>query len=158
MAKKATRAIPKGYHTVTPSLCIDGADRAMEWYQKALGAERISRFPSPDGKLMHGEISIGDSRVYVADPMMDAKDPKALGGSPVSLFVYVENCDALYDQAVRAGATASMPVADQFWGDRMGMFTDPFGYRWMIATRKEDLTPEEMATRGEEFFKRMGKP
>ena len=158
MATKKVRAIPEGHHTVTPNLCVDGADRAIAWYRKAMNAEPISRAATPEGKVMHAEVMIGDSRINLHDPLMGGKDPKALGGSPASLFVYVEDCDAAFDQAVRAGATVRMPMGDQFWGDRMGGFTDPFGYDWMIATHEEDLTPEELQRRQEEFYRRMGKP
>ena len=156
MAKKA-QAIPKGYHTVTPSLCVAGADRAIEFYKRALGAEEIMRFPAPDGKIMHAEIRIGNSIVMLNDAMMGAKGPKAAGGSPASLWIYVDDADALFNRAVAAGASvANGPmgaVADQFWGDRCGTFTDPHGYRWTIATRKEDLSKEEMDQRQTEWMR-----
>jgi len=106
---------------------------------------------------MHAELKIGDSRIFVNDPVMDGKGPKAYGGSPASLWLYVEDCDALFNRAVTAGAQVRMPVDNQFWGDRMGAFVDPHGYSWSVATRKEDLTKEEMDRRGQEFFKAFAK-
>ena len=153
---KAQSPVPKGYHTITPHLVLDHAAAAIDWYKRALGIEELSRATGPDGKVMHAELRIGDSRIMVNDPMMGSKGPKAFGGSPVSLWIYVEDCDTLFNRAVAAGAKVEGPMSqltDQFWGDRTGMFTDPFGYRWSIATHKEDLTREEMEKRGAEFFK-----
>ncbi len=155
---KAARAIPEGYHTVTPQLTLDDAARAIEWYKKALGAEEVMRSTGPDGKVMHADLRIGDSRIMVNDAMMGGKGPKAIGGSPASLWVYVADCDSLFDRAVGAGAQVAFPMVDQFWGDRSGSITDPAGYRWTIATHKEDLTPEEMQQRQAEFFKQMQQP
>jgi PhnB protein len=153
---KAKKAVPDGYHTVTMALTLDNAAAAIEWYKKALGAEEIARASGPDGKIMHAEIRIGDSRIMVNDPMMGAKGPNAFGGSPASLWLYVEDCDALFNRAVAAGATV-LPgmgaMADQFWGDRSGSFSDPHGYRWTIASHKEDLTPQEMQQRQDAFMK-----
>lgn len=154
---KAKRPIPEGYHTVTPQLTLDDAQRAIDWYRKGLGAEETSRFTGPDGKIMHAEIRIGDSRLMVNDPVMDGKGPKAVGGSPAALWIYVEDCDALFKRAVDAGAQVKMQMADQFWGDRCGTITDPAGYQWTIATRKEELTRDEMDRRGKEFFKQFEK-
>jgi PhnB protein len=151
---KAARPVPEGYHTITPQLTLDNAAETIEWYKKALGAKEISRSVGPDGKIMHAEIQIGDSRVMVNDVMM-GKGPKAFGGSPASLWVYVDNCDELFNRAVSAGAQVEMPLADQFWGDRGGAIKDPAGYGWWIATRKEDVTPAEMKQRADEFFKQM---
>jgi PhnB protein len=151
---KAARPVPEGYHTITPQLTLDNAAETIEWYKKALGAKEISRSVGPDGKVMHAEIQIGDSRVMVNDVMM-GKGPLAYGGSPASLWLYVENCDELFNRAVGAGAKVEMPLADQFWGDRGGAIKDPAGYGWWIATRKEDFTPAEMKQRAEEFFKQM---
>ena len=150
---KAKRAVPEGYHNVTPQLTLDHAAEAIDWYKKALGAEEISRSVGPDGKIMHAEIRIGDSRIMLNDALMGAKGPAAYGGSPASLWLFVEDCDALFNRAVGAGAKVGMPIADQFWGDRMGNVADPYGYTWSIATRKEDLTLEEMNRRAAEFFK-----
>src|SRR6266850_4136282 len=152
---KAKKAIPEGFHTVTPQLTLDNAGPAIDWYKKALGAEEVSRAVGPDGKIMHAELRIGDSRIMLNDPMMGGKGPKALGGSPASLWVYVEDCDALFNRAVSAGGkvTPQGAMTDQFWGDRSGTFTDPHGYTWSIATHKEDLTPQEMKQRQDEFMK-----
>jgi PhnB protein len=153
---KAKSPVPEGYHTVTPQLTLDNAAQAIDWYKKALSAEEVSRAMGPDGKVMHAEIRIGDSRIMVNDQMMGAKTPQTLGGSPASLWVYVADCDKLFNQAVAAGAKV-LPgmgqLQDQFWGDRSGSFTDPAGYQWTIATHKEDLTPEEMKQRQDEFMK-----
>ena len=156
---KAKSAIPEGHHTVTPQLTLDNAAQALEWYTKALGAEEVSRAVGPDGKIMHAEIKVGNSRIMVNDAMMGAKGPKALGGSPASLWLYVEDCDSLFNRAVAAGGQVAHggmgQMQDQFWGDRSGTFIDPHGYQWTIATHKEDLTPAEIAQRSEAFFKEM---
>jgi len=153
---KAARAVPAGYHTITPQLTLDHGPEAIEWYKKALGAEEISRSVGPDGKIMHAELKIGDSRFMVNDAMMGNKGPKDFAGSPAGLWLFVENSDALFDRAVSAGAKVQMPMDDQFWGDRAGAIIDSSGYVWWIATRKEDLTPDEMNQRAAEFFKQMG--
>ncbi len=154
---KAKHPVPEGFHTVTPQLILDDAAQTIEWYKKALGAEEMGRAVGPDGKILHSELRIGDSRIMVNDAMMGGKGPKAMGGSPASLWVYVENCDALYTRAVNAGAQVPPgpmgQMADQFWGDRCGTLIDPAGYRWTIATRKEDLTREEMERRQAEWMK-----
>ncbi len=155
---KAAKPVPAGYHTISPQLTLDDAARTIDWYKKALGAEEVSRSVGPDGKIMHAELRIGDSRFMMNDVMMGGKGPKAFGGSPASLWVFVENSDALFGRAVREGATVQMPMADQFWGDRAGAVSDPAGYTWWIATRKEDLTPGEMNARAVEFFKQMAQP
>jgi uncharacterized glyoxalase superfamily protein PhnB len=153
MATKA-QAIPKGYHTVTPSLVIDGAAKALDFYKKALEAEELMRFPGPDGTIMHAEIRIGDSRIMLGDEMPEqgGRGPKSYGGTPVSFFVYRENVDAAWKRAVEAGGKTIMPLADQFWGDRAGCFEDPFGHHWWLAQHVEDLTPEELKKRAESFF------
>jgi len=154
---KAKSAVPQGFHTVTPQLTLDNAAQAIEWYKKALGAEETSRAVGPDGKIMHAELRIGDSKIMLNDAMMGGKGPKAMGGSPASLWIYVQDCDAMFNRAVAAGAQVAPgpmgAVTDQFWGDRSGTFTDPHGYRWTIATRKEDLTPQEIQVRQEAFMK-----
>jgi PhnB protein len=152
---KAAKAVPDGYHTITPSLTLDNAAKTIDWYKKALGAEEVSRSAGPDGKIMHAELKIGDSRVMMNDVMTGMKGPKALGGSPASLWLYVENSDALFTRAVGAGATVQMPIADQFWGDRAGAVTDPEGYTWWISTRKEELAQTEIQKRAAEVFKQM---
>jgi PhnB protein len=143
------KPIPEGYHTVTPYLILTGAGDAIAFYKKALGAEEVLRLADPGGKVHHAEISIGDSRVMLADehPEIQALSPKTVGGSPVSIHLYVEDVDAAVERAVAAGAKLVRPVADQFYGDRVGGIEDPFGYRWFIATHKEDLTMEEIRRR-----------
>ena len=143
---------------MTPMLTCANAARAMEWYTKAFGAQEVSRSAGPDGKILHAEVRIGNSQFMLHDEMMGAKGPKALGGSPISLWIYVEDCDALFKRAVAAGGkVADGPMgqmADQFWGDRCGTLSDPEGYSWTIATRKEDLTREEMKKRQDEWMSR----
>jgi len=155
---KAKRAVPEGHHTVTPQLTLDNAARSIEWYKKALGAEEVARAIGPDGKIMHAEVRIGDSLIMLNDVMM-GQGPKAFGGSPASLWVYVDDSDALFNRAVSAGAkVAAGPMgqmADQFWGDRCGTVTDPEGYSWTIATHKEDLTPQEMQQRQQAWMKQV---
>jgi PhnB protein len=157
---KAKSAVPAGHYTITPQLTMDNAAQAIEWYKKALGAEVIERAEGPDGKIMHAEIQIGNSRIMLNDAMMGGKGPLAMGGSPASLWVYVEDADTLFNRAVAAGGKVPEgpmgAMANQFWGDRCGTFTDPAGYRWTIATRVEDLTREEMRQRQDEFMKSMG--
>ena len=157
---KAKRAVPEGYSTVTPHLAFEDASKAIDWYKKALGAEEVSRAVGPDGKILHADLRIGSSRIMLNDAMMGGKGPLALGGSPVSLWVYVDDCDTLFNRAVSAGAKV-LPgmgaMADQFWGDRCGSFTDPHGYSWTIATHKEDLTPAEMKTRQDAWMKQFEK-
>jgi len=154
---KARSPIPEGFHTVTPHLVFDEAAQAIDWYKKALGAEEKSRALGPDGKIIHAELQIGNSRIMLNDAMGGGKSAKAFGGSPVGFWIYVEDCDALFNRAVAAGGSVAPgpmgQMMDQFWGDRSGTFTDPFGYRWSIATRKEDLSREEMDRRAQEFFK-----
>ena len=153
MATKA-QAIPKGYHTVTPSLVVNGAAKALDFYKKALEAEELMRFPGPDGSIMHAEIRIGDSRIMLGDEMPEqgGRGPKSYGGTPVSFFIYRENVDAAWKRAVEAGGKPVMPLADQFWGDRAGCFEDPFGHRWWLAQHVQDMTPEELRKAAESFF------
>ena len=143
------KPIPEGYHCVTPYLILSGASEAIAFYKKALGASEAMRMDDPNGKIHHAEISIGDSRIMLADehPEIQALSPKTIGGSPVSLHLYVEDVDAAVERAVAAGAKLVRPVADQFYSDRVGGIEDPFGYRWFIATHKEDLTMEEIRRR-----------
>jgi PhnB protein len=145
----ATQPIPDGYHTVTPYLAVDDATEAIEYYTKAFGAKERVRMETPDGKVGHAELEIGDSLVMLSDPFPQAstKPPNELGGTSVSVFLYVKDVDAVVKQAVDSGATVSMEVADQFWGDRFGSVRDPFGHLWSIATHVEDVPPEEMAER-----------
>ena len=155
---KAVKAVPEGYHSITPSLTLDNAAQTLDWYKRALGAEEISRSVGADGKIMHAEIKIGNSRVMLNDAMMGMKGPQGYGGSPATLWLYVENSDALFNRAVGAGAKIQQPLDDQFWGDRGGAISDPEGYTWWIASRKEDLTPAEIKQRAEAFFKQMPQP
>jgi PhnB protein len=145
----ATQPIPEGYRTVTPYLAVDDAAEAIEYYTKAFGAKERARMETPDGKIGHAELEIGDSLVMLSDPFPQAstRSPKELGGTSVSVFMYVEDVDAVVKQAVDAGAKVTMEVADQFWGDRFGSVMDPFGHLWSIVTHVEDVPPEEMAER-----------
>src|SRR5215216_1976356 len=145
----AVKPIPDRYHTVTPYLAVDNAAEAIEWYKKALGAKERGRMEAPGGAIGHAEVEIGDSVVMLSDPFPQAstKPPKELGGTSMSIFMYVEDVDAAVKEAVDAGATVLMEVADQFWGDRFGTIQDPFGHTWSIATHVEDVTSEEMAER-----------
>ena len=142
----SVKPIPEGMRTVTPHLVCEGAADAIEFYKKAFDAVENGRMPAPDGKIMHAQIRIGDSVVMLVDafPDMGALGPKALKGSPVTIHLYVEDADKTFEQAVAAGATARMPPADMFWGDRYGQIVDPFGHIWSIATHKHDYTPEQM--------------
>jgi PhnB protein len=155
---KAAKAIPEGYHTITPQLTLDDAAQTIDWYKRALGAEEVSRSTGPDGKIMHAELKIGDSRFMVNDVMAGQKGPKASGGSPASLWVYVDNSDTLFNKAVSAGGKVQMPLEDQFWGDRAGAVADPAGYTWWIGTRKEDLTSAELQQRAQEYYRKMPQP
>lgn len=145
----ATQRIPEGYQTITIYLAVDDAERAIEWYTQAFGARETMRMGAPDGKIGHAELEIGDSRIMLADPFphSSTRPPKELGGTTASVFMYSEDVDATVKQAVEAGATVTMDVADQFWGDRFGVVTDPFGHVWSIATHVEDVAPEEMEKR-----------
>jgi len=146
----AVQPIPDGYHTVSPYLAVDDAQKAIEYYTKAFGAKETIRMDGPDGKIGHAELQIGDSHVMPSDPFPQASTtpPKELGGTSSSVFMYVDDVDAVVQKAVDAGATVTMEVEDQFWGDRFGSITDPFGHSWSIATHIEDLTPEEIEERG----------
>ncbi len=146
----ATQPIPEGYSTISPYLAVDDAAEAIAYYKKAFGAEETVRMDAPDGKIGHAELKIGDSHVMMSDPFPQASTtpPKELGGTSASIFMYVEDVDAVVQKAVDAGATVTMEVEDQFWGDRFGSITDPFGHIWSIATHVEDLTPEEIEERG----------
>ena len=145
----AVKPIPAGYHSVTPYLILDDAARALEFYKKAFGAVELMRMPAPGGRIGHAEMRIGDSPVMLADenPQMNAKSPRAFGGSPMFLMVYVPDVDATVAQAVAAGGRLERPVANQFYGDRMGGIEDPFGYHWHIATHVEDVPPDELERR-----------
>ena len=143
------KPIPEGYHSITPYLIVRGAADAIEFYTKAFGAVELFRFPAPDGKIGHAEIKVGDSPIMLADeyPDMGYNGPQSLGGSPVSLMIYVADVDAVFKQAVAMGATVKEDLQDKFYGDRMGTVIDPFGHRWHLATHKEDVSVEEMERR-----------
>ena len=144
-----TKPIPEGYNTVTPYLAVDDAAQAIEYYKKAFGAKERARMDAPNGKIGHAELEIGDSLVMLSDPFPHAttRPPKELGGTSGSVFMYVEDVDAVVKKAVDEGATITMEVADQFWGDRFGSVRDPYGHVWGVATHVEDVPPEEMAER-----------
>lgn len=145
----AVKTIPEGYHSVTPYLIVRGGGDAIEFYKKAFGAVELFRFPSPDGKIGHAEIKIGNSPIMLADeyPDMGYNGPQSIGGSPVSLMIYVDDVDTVFNQAVTAGATVKEALQDKFYGDRIGTVIDPFGHRWHLATHKEDVSMEEMQRR-----------
>lgn len=152
----SVKAIPEGYHSVTPYIIVDGADEAIRWYGKAFGATEVMRLPMGD-KIGHAEIKIGDSHVMLSDewPDMGMLGPKARGGPTATLMVYLEDVDAAFAKALAAGATEAEPVADKFWGDRAGALTDPFGHRWTLATHVEDVGEEEIGRRMSEWSKSM---
>jgi uncharacterized glyoxalase superfamily protein PhnB len=153
--KNTTKAIPDGFNTLTPHLVVKGASQAIDFYKKAFGAEEIKRMPGPDGKsLIHAELKIGNSRLMLVDefPEMNARGPETMGGTPVTIHMFVEDADAVFNRALGAGAQVRMPLADMFWGDRYGVVADPFGHLWSIATHQEDLTPEEMGKRMQDAF------
>ena len=147
--------IPPGHTTVTPSMTLNDANKAIEFYKRAFGAIEQGRFEGPDGKIMHAEIVIGNSPVMLNDEVMGCRSAVSTGGSPVAFYLYFENADAAQKKAIAAGAKEIMPVTDMFWGDRMGLIEDPFGYKWNIATRVKEMTPEEIRKAGEEFMKQM---
>lgn len=142
----SVKPIPEGFHSITPGFAVQGVDRAIEFFKEALGAQEHSVFPGPDGKVMHCELRVGDSLFMIGEPMM--------GQQPHNMHVmlYVNDCDSTFHRAVEAGATSKEQPKDQFWGDRAGRLTDPFGNEWMIATHKEDLTPEKMMERMKEMM------
>lgn len=155
------KAIPEGFHTVTPCLTLKNSLEAIEFYKKAFGAKELGVFPAPDGKgTMHAVIQIGDSILMMGDemPNQNCKSAESMGTSPISLYLYAPDVDAAFKQAVDAGAMITMPVADMFWGDRCGSLKDPFGYAWMIATHTRDLTGEEIREGAKSFFAKAGKP
>jgi PhnB protein len=145
----AAKPVPDGYHTVTPYLAVDDAAAAIEYYKRAFGAKERERMDGPDGKIGHAELEIGDSLVMLSDPFPQGstRPPSELGGTSASVFLYVDDVDSVVQKAVDSGASVTMEVADQFWGDRFGTITDPFGHVWSIATHIEDVPPEEMAER-----------
>jgi len=151
---KATKPIPDGYNTVTPHLVVNDAAKALKFYATAFGAEMHCEMPCTDsGKIMHAEMKVGNSMIFLCDefPEMGCKSPTSYGGSPISIFLYVEDVDKAFKKASDAGCEVVMPVADMFWGDRYGRLKDPFGHEWAMGTHMEDLTPEEMEKRKEEW-------
>ena len=151
----ATKPIPEGYRTVTPYLIVKGAAEAIEFYKRAFGAKELLRMADPHGRVGHAEIKIGDSVIMLADehPAMGYRGPRSLGGSSVSILLYLEDVDAVFERALEAGAKAQRPVANQFYGDRTGTLEDPFGQVWTVATHVEDVPPEEMRRRAEAAMK-----
>lgn len=153
----SVKPIPEGYHSLTAHLTIKGADRAIDFYKKAFGAEELSRSVGPGGKIMHAAIKIGDSMMVVSDEFLEfgptaTRAAETLGGSPVTMHLYVPDVDAVFKKALEAGAKETMPVADQFWGDRYGRLADPFGNDWSIATRIKNMTQEEKDEAGKKFM------
>lgn len=143
------KPIPDGYHTATPYLIVSGAAKALEFYKQAFGATELFRMPQPEGRIGHAEIQIGNSRLMLADEHHEigAKSPQTIGGTAVSILLYVEDADRVFNQAVAAGAKVTRPLENQFYGDRMGGLKDPFGHEWHIATHVEDVSPEELQKR-----------
>jgi len=159
----AVKPVPDGYHTVTPYLIVKDAKRALQYYEKAFGAETKMSMPTPDGRIMHAEMRIGSSMVFVSDENPDmapkVRSPQSTDGIVTgSIFLYVPDVDAVFKRAVDSGSSVVMPVTDMFWGDRFGKVVDPFGQHWGIATHKEDVPPQEMAKRSAEFMKSMTRP
>jgi uncharacterized glyoxalase superfamily protein PhnB len=153
------KPIPDGFHSATPSLVVGDSKKAIEFYKKAFGAKEIYQFPGPNGKIMHAMIQIGDSIIMMSDefPDMGARSPNSIGGTPITIHLYVENADKIYNQAINAGAKVVMPIMDAFWGDRYGLVADPDGHSWAIATHQIEMSPEEMRKAGEAFFCNPGK-
>ncbi len=152
------KPIPEGFRSVTPYLTVNNAAGAIDYYKRAFGAQEVVRMDSPDGKIGHAEIRIGDSLIMLSDemPRGHARSPQSLGGTTAGIFLYVDDVDAVFKQALAVGGKETMPLADMFWGDRYGTLTDPFGHIWSLATHKEDVAPEEMAKRSKEAMAAMG--
>jgi PhnB protein len=152
--KNTVKYIPEGFHAVTPYLTVRDAQQAIDFYKRAFGARERMRMPSPDGKVAHAELQIADSIIMLGAecPEHGGVSPQTLEGSPVTLSLYVQNVDEVFDRAVDAGATVKEPVGDKFWGDRSGSLTDPFGHKWMLLTHIEDVPPDEMKKRAAEAF------
>jgi PhnB protein len=149
------KKIPAGYHSVTPYLVVGDAARAIDFYKRAFGANELVRMGAPGGKIGHAELKIGNSMIMLSDELMGNRSPQTLGGSPVSIFLYVEDVDSVFNQAVNAGAKSDASPTDMFWGDRFGRLTDPFGHIWAIATHIEDVAPEEMKKRAKAAMSQM---
>jgi uncharacterized glyoxalase superfamily protein PhnB len=155
----SAKPIPEGYHTLTPFLTVRNAARAIEFYKQAFGAQERGVAKGPDGKVMHAELKIGDSVIMLSDeyPEFGSLSPQSVGGSPMGLHIYIENVDAAFDRAVKAGAQVEMPVMDQFWGDRYGKLKDPFGHKWSIATHVKDVSADEMKRSMDDAMSKMQK-
>ena len=151
------KAVPEGYHTLTPTMTVRDAARAIEFYKQAFGAVEKGVAKGPDGKVMHAELRIGDSIIMLADefPEFGSLSPQSTGGTGMGLHIYIEDVDSAFDRAVKAGAKVDMPVADMFWGDRYGKLSDPFGHKWSIATHIRDMSAEEIEKAQEEFMSQM---
>jgi PhnB protein len=157
---ESPKTIPDGYHSINTYLVVRNADKAIQFYKKAFGAEERFRMHGPDDKtIMHADLKIGDSVFMLTEESkeMKALSPESIGGSPVSMYVYVKDVDSIFNQAISEGATELKPVRDQFYGDRSGYLRDPFGHLWSIATHKKDLSPDELRKAGEAFFEEMSK-
>ena len=156
----AVKPIPEGYHTLTPYLTVRDAVRAIEFYKQAFGAQERGVMKGPDGKVMHAELKIGDSIIMLGDefPEYGALSPQSTGGAGMGLHIYIDGVDAAFDRAVKAGARVDMPVSDQFWGDRYGKLTDPFGHKWSIGTHTKDMSADEMKRSMDEAMAKMPKP
>ncbi|MBA4452425.1 MAG: VOC family protein [Nitrosopumilaceae archaeon] len=153
------KPIPDGFHSVTPSIVVGDAKEAIEFYKKAFDAKEIYKFPTPDGKILHSMFQIGDSRIMMSDEFtsMGIRSPTTVGGTSITLHLYVEDADKIFKQAIDAGAVVTMPIVDAFWGDRYGIVMDPYGHLWAIATHKIDMTPEGLRKAGEEYFANLAK-
>lgn len=156
--EKHVRPIPEGYHSISPAITCKNAAAAIEFYKKAFGAKELNRMEGPGGTIGHAELRIGDSVIFVSDEMPGMSAAPAPSATPSSyLFLYIEDSDRVFNRAVEAGATATMPMQDMFWGDRYGKLTDPFGHSWGVATHVEDVAPEEMQKRSAEWTAKMAK-
>jgi PhnB protein len=153
----SVKPVPEGFHTATPSLVVHDAAKAIDFYKKAFGAEERMRMPDPDGRIIHAEIKIGDSIIFLSDeiPGMGGKSPQSAGAYTGAIYLYVPDVDEVFAQAVAAGGKASGGVNEMFWGDRLGHFVDPFGHSWTVATHVADLTEQEMEKGAEEFYAQM---
>jgi PhnB protein len=153
----SVKPIPEGFHTATPTLVVKNAAQAIDYYKKVFGAEELMRMPSPDGKISHAEIKVGDSKIFLSDefPQHGGKSPQTLGGFTGGIYLYVPDVDKVFDKAIAAGGKSAMPVTDMFWGDRHGNFIDPFGHSWGVSTHTEDLSQEEMEKRAQAFYAEM---
>jgi PhnB protein len=153
----SVKPVPEGFHTATPTLVVRNAAQAIDFYKTIFGAEEIMRMPSPDGKISHAELRIGDSIIFLSDefPNMGGKSPQTLGGFTGSIYLYVPDVDDVFQRAIDAGGKSAMPVTDMFWGDRHGNFIDPFGHSWGVSTHVEDVPEEEMGKRAQAFYAQM---